>query len=233
MIRWLLIVFVASLAVSVACLGAAATLGDVDSHVRLGPSAGPQVTRDMGWPGTEDLSIAVPAEITYVQGPAARMTVTGPKDEVDTLTLTDGRLAAGDEERGRWLFFAGSRRRSGRLAVSVTGPSTRHFHLTGAKLDIESYDQDSLEVAISGAADVKAAGRTQRADLRIAGAGSLDLAQLAMDDATVAISGAGDATLGPKLSADISISGVGHVKLLTRPANLHTHVSGVGSITQP
>jgi hypothetical protein len=88
-------------------------------------------------------------------------------------------------------------------------------------------------VAISGAAEVTAAGRARRTDLHISGAGDLNLAQLTMDDATVAISGAGSATLGPKSSADISISGVGGVKLLTRPASLHTHISGAGSITQP
>ena len=67
----------------------------------------------------------------------------------------------------------------------------------------------------------------------MSGAGEIDMSALQMDDASVVISGAGHARLGPKASADVTISGVGSVDLLTRPPSLHTHISGIGSVTQP
>jgi hypothetical protein len=225
--------------VCVACFTLLGLMGGLDRAVRGMPwhgawrgdwrDAGPQTSRDLPFAGGQRLDIAYPAEITVTQGPQPRFTVTGPKGLIDRLRLEDGVLKS-DDEPG-FLF---GRHRHGRLRIDIVTPDTREFHLAGAeKLTIRGYDQDSLTLHASGAADVQAQGKARRLEVHVSGAGHFDLGELPVDDAEVAISGAGDATLDPHVSADISISGAGHVKLKTKPANLQTHISGFGSVEQP
>ena len=47
------------------------------------------------------------------------------------------------------------------------------------------------------------------------------------------ISGSGSIEAGPKDEADVTLSGAGRVRLLTRPASLNSKVSGSGRIIQP
>ena len=47
------------------------------------------------------------------------------------------------------------------------------------------------------------------------------------------ISGSGNVEAAPKDEADLTISGSGNVRLLSRPASLRTKVSGSGRISQP
>ena len=44
---------------------------------------GPEITRDLAYAGSDQLSIGYPAEITVTQGPQARFTVTGPQYILD------------------------------------------------------------------------------------------------------------------------------------------------------
>ena len=53
-----------------------------------------------------------------------------------------------------------------------------------------------------------------------------------MKQLTVDISGSGKVEAAPKDTADVRISGSGDVKLLSRPANLTSKVSGSGRISQ-
>jgi hypothetical protein len=196
---------------------------DDDGH---GSSADSTViTRDMAWPGGDSLHISVPATVNYTQGPQVKFTVSGPKAVIDSLRMDDGDLVKADG--AHW-------RHDGHLTVTVTSPSTHDFELSGAQeMTIKNYDQDSLDLHIAGAAQVTGEGRAKRLDAHIAGAGQINLGQMPVDDATVSISGAGDATLDPKVSADIDISGAGHVDLKTKPPTLHTHIAGFGTVDHP
>lgn len=190
-----------------------------------GDSDGAEVTRDLPWTGGESLHISVPASITYTQGPQVRFTVSGPKSVIDSLHLDDGSL-------GRTGGMGWGH--SGDLNITVTSPNTHDFHLSGAQdLTLKQYDQDSLELHMSGAGDVEGEGHAKRLEAHISGAGDLDLKKLPVDDAVVSISGAGDATLDPKVSADIDISGAGHVTLKTKPPTLHQHIAGFGAVDLP
>lgn len=224
--RILLVVFAGGLFIATAGVAAAGSMARSDWTIRDQGRSGPQITRDMGWKGSERFTTSVYAEIDYRQGPTPELTVTGPKDLVDDLVLEGGALAWRDDHRGS--------NNDPPLIISVTGPNTHQFVLSGAqKLTIEGFDQESLELALSGASRVKAGGRARRVDLKVSGAGDLDLANLAVDDAVVRISGAGTVAVAPKASADLHISGSGNVNLLTRPPSLQTQISGAGAITYP
>ena len=229
MIRKLLIVFIGGGVIAIAAFALLSQFGDFGWHNPHHKASGPQVTRDLPWTGTESLHLDNSAAmITYIQGPTAKFTVSGPADRVNALAISGDTLTGSDI---RWSF---GDHPQDNITITVTGPNTHAFFLNGAEeLTLQNYDQDSLDLHLSGAGTVKAQGKAKHATVDMAGAGHLDLRQFPVDDAKVDISGAGSAVIDPHVSADVSISGAGHVKLLTRPTTLKTRISGIGSITSP
>jgi hypothetical protein len=189
----------------------------------------PQVTRDLPWAGSETVHIDNSAAIvTYIQGPTPKFTVTGPRNRVEALTLD------GDTLSGANIHWHFSDNHTDEVHITIVSPNTHSFFLSGAEtMLLTNYDQDSLDLHLSGAAHIRGVGKAKHLDLEMSGAGDMDMAQLPVDDAKVDISGAGNATIDPRLSADLSISGAGHIGLLTKPATLHSRISGFGAITTP
>jgi hypothetical protein len=233
MTKTLLILVAAGALISIACFSLLGAMGGF--HHFRGPAPwrsvasldGPTTSRNLPFAGGERLDMSYPAEITMTQGPQPRFTVTGPKGLVDQLSLDGAHLKTPDEGGFPFAF----NRPHGKLSIDIVSPNTHEFHFSGAeKLSIRNFDQDSLVVHSSGASDVDAQGKAKRLEVHVSGAGEMDLGALAVDQAEVHISGAGDATIDPHVSAEVSISGAGHVKLKTRPANLQTHISGFGSV---
>lgn len=261
MIRTLLIITGASLVLCIAALGGAAALGGNDL-ARRGWSwtfhdndfarvertitiergdMGPSVTRTMAWTGGERLEIDVPGEVTYVQGAEAGVRITGPKTMVDRVRLVGDRLMI-DGSYKMVNFSVSSRRwdedgnpigRDNTLRITVTAPSISAFELdSSADLEILSYDQPTLTLAVSGFGGVKATGRTDSLKLDISGSGEADLDSLTTKDAAVNISGFGDARVAPTGKAEINVSGSGDVILTERPAQLTQRISGFGEVRQ-
>jgi hypothetical protein len=201
--------------------------GDWDGDWRdHGRDQGPEVTRNLPFTGSDRLEVNYPAEITVTQGTQARFTVTGPQYLLDQLTLDDGVLSGPHGRRAHW-----NRGYHGRLTIDIVSPNTHEFHLAGAeKLTLKDFDQDSLILHAAGAADIEGQGKARRLEAHMAGATHLDLAELPVDDAVVAIAGAGDASIDARNSADVSMSGAGHVQLKSCPPTLHEHKSGFASV---
>jgi hypothetical protein len=249
MIRTLLIITGASLVLCIAALGGAAALGgqdlarhggswtfwdDGEPHtVRvLRNDRGPRAARTLAWDGSDRLDVDVGAEVTYVQGDEASVVVSGPKEQVDALRLTAGRLTYdGDGDRGDNVVFGWGDRVP--LRITVTAPSVNTFNVSGwADLLIRNYDQPSLFVGIDGSGEVEATGRTEAVELDISGSGDVDFSGLETRDADVEISGSGEAIVGPTGAARIAISGSGDVDLSRRPASLTQSISGSGDVNQ-
>ena len=53
-----------------------------------------------------------------------------------------------------------------------------------------------------------------------------------MKQLTLKVAGSGNIEAAPKDAADITVSGSGTVRLLTRPERLSTHISGSGRVQQ-
>ncbi|HZV84147.1 MAG TPA: DUF2807 domain-containing protein [Brevundimonas sp.] len=248
MIRTLLIIAGAALVLCVATLSGAAAIGGNDlarngwewtfrGHGDGGDETirfrrddnTPPVNRNLAWTGGERLEIDIPGDITYVQGDTPSVVVTGPKSKVDRVSLVGGRLSW-DEDADDVVVGWG---RSSRLRVVVTAPSVNSFELnSSADLSIRDYNQPTLTVRVTSSGEVDAAGETQAVTVDLTGSGEVDLSSLRTTDATVAIDGSGDVSVGPTGSARIDISGSGDVDLTRRPANIQQSVSGSGDITQ-
>jgi hypothetical protein len=245
MIKKLLVVFAAAGLISMACFTFLSILGgfphghgwdgapwdggnwngDRSGH---GRDAGPEISRNLPFTGSDQLEIHYPAEITVTQGPQARFTVTGPQRLLDQLKLDDGVLSGPYERHFQWNHGY-----SGHLKIDIVSPNTHRFQLAGAeKLTLKGYDQDSLILNLAGATDVEGQGKAKRLEAHIAGAGHLDLAQLSVDEAEVSIAGVADADIDPHVSANVSIAGPGHVRLRTRPPSVSSHIFGPGSIDE-
>ncbi|HEX5378229.1 MAG TPA: DUF2807 domain-containing protein [Phenylobacterium sp.] len=193
--------------------------GDEDG----GTDAARHATRDFTWSGGDRLDVEAPADIVYAQGPVAKLTIAGPAGMVEHVQVRDGRILVEPEYRS-----------DGRLKILLTAPGVRRFDLSGSQnLVVEDYRQDRLDLDISGAAHVSAKGEAKAVRLDIAGSGDADLAELAVDDAQIDISGSGRAKIGPKASARIDVSGDGEVELTTKPVKLATEISGSGRVSQP
>ncbi|MDO8799296.1 GIN domain-containing protein [Phenylobacterium sp.] len=180
-------------------------------------------SRTLAWDGGTALILDVPGEVTFTQGGEGpgTLTVTGPKRSVDTLTLSGGRLSDGVAHTDR------------RLKIVMTAPKVTRFELKGVdRLNIEAYDQDSLEISTTGMAKVTGHGKTKALKLSMTGAGDADLAGLDAESAEVSISGAAEATIAPRTSAKLDISGSGEVELTTRPLKLEKNISGSGEVKE-
>jgi hypothetical protein len=241
MTRTLLLIAVFGVAASLACFSVAASMGgfpwrgwfmnghhsfdddDWGHGRRHGPAidgGGPTISREMTWDGSDSLTVAAPAEVTYTQGSPARMTVTGPKGTVDQLEIHNGRLRLDRRVRD-----------AGTLKVVLTAPNVGEFNLPGAfALHILDFDQDQLDIRVAGAGSIDAKGRTRKVELNVAGSGDADLSALQTEDAEVRIAGSGSTTLSPTRSLEVFIAGSGDVTLTTDPPKVESKVFGSGRI---
>ncbi len=189
-----------------------------------GPSWGGHATRVLAWTGGDTLEVDVPADIVYTQGSQTKLTIAGPSDAVAAVRLEGGRITF-DRDHGY---------DDARLKIEMTAPGVTRFDLTGSQnLVLENYKQAKLSLDISGAAHVSAKGEAKEVGLDIAGSGDADLAELAVQDARLDISGSGHARIGPKGNVKVDISGQGDVDLTAKPAKLTTDITGSGHVSQP
>ena len=195
-----------------------------DGNVHFNATDDKTTTRDFTWQDTDHLDVSPSADIVFTQGPVAKLTIFGPTEALNNLRVHQGRIE----------YAAGYDNDEARLKIIMTAPSVQAFDLAGSqKLVIESYNQDKLNLDISGDAKVSAKGMAKSLRLDITGDGEADLTDLALDAAVVDISGSGHASLGPKVSAKIDVSGDGVVKLTAKPKVLTQDISGSGQVSQP
>jgi len=243
MIRFLVILFVSGLLVCATCFAVVFSLGwPRDFHV--GPvnwtsdegsgkdarslgAPGPAGTREIAWDGDERLTLNIPAQVTYTQGPTAKVVVTGPQNWIDQIEVHSGEIGLAS---GRYRVRSGDH--DATIKIEVTAPNVQNFELNGAQdLKIAAYNQDTLYLEVNGAARVRAQGRTRTLTLEMNGASKAELADLDAEDADVELNGASSVVLAPTKSSDIEINGVGQARLTTHPPSTHQEVHGFGSVT--
>ncbi len=131
--------------------------------------------------------------------------------------------------RNSWGWNGGSR---GTATVYVTAPVIEAARLAGSgdlrvaeargrafsgaiagsgTMSVDRLETDSVDFAVSGSGDVRAAGRARSAQLQISGSGDADLSRLALNTASVRIAGSGDARVQATERAAVTIAGSGSV----------------------
>jgi hypothetical protein len=178
--------------------------------------------RRLVWTGGDSIDITLPARVHLRGGEGNDILLRGAPDVIGHIELRGSRLLL-DCRSGS----------SPSIDITLPGKAFRRISIAGAaRLDMENLDQPELAINISGSGSVRGQGSVDRLSIKVSGSGDARLADLAMKQLTLKISGSGNVEAGPRDEADISISGSGNIRLLSRPPNLHTHISGSGRITQ-
>lgn len=210
--------------------------GGDNFHMQRGGGE-PDVSHTLAWAGGDRLQIEVPYDVVYVQGAAAGVVVTGPKDLADRVRIVGDRLTLDDDDRTehgyiRWTgdgFHVWSA--DDQLKITVTAPAVTSFDVVSSSdVTIRDYNQPRLNLILSGSGDVTARGETRALQIDVSGSGDADMAALNTVDADVRVSGSGDVRVGPTGKADIDISGSGDVELTRRATTVSSNVSGSGDV---
>lgn len=217
----------------------------------VGPWGGPVETREYAWSGAGQIDVGMPADVTYTQGTAPKITVTGPKTALDRFVADGGDLRlrgwsaantfhgvsidseqSGDSRSPRLkLETINGDNRPPRLKIEIVAPGVTRFELSGSEtLAIENYNQDRLDLEFSGASKVTAKGSARLVSLDLSGASNADLSGVALQEAEVEMTGATRATIAPKTKADLELSGAARIVLLTNPADLRQDISGAAVV---
>ncbi len=180
--------------------------------------------RRLAWTGGDKIEIAVPATVRLRMGEGSDIVVRGSPEAISRVDVRGNRLSLDCRWQGS----------SHGLDVTLPGKALRQIGISGwARLDLENLNQPELALRIRGSGNVRASGTVDRLSLHVSGSGHAQLADLALKTLELKISGSGDAEAAPKEEADVSISGSGTLRLLSRPARLKTHISGSGRVLQP
>jgi len=107
-----------------------------------------------------------------------------------------------------------------RLEVKVSG---------AGRIAIDNLVADSLVVDLSGAGDFNLAGKVDRQDIILSGAGSYKAGDLQSRLAQITISGAGNAEIWVLEKMNVTLSGIGNLRYYGNPV-VEQDITGVGKI---
>jgi hypothetical protein len=193
-------------------------------------------TRVLAWPGGDRLVVATSADVRYVQGPAAKVVITGPTDQISDIVV-DGGVIRHDRDRWGWdwrWWRLWSWRPEHQVRIVVTAPQIDEASVSGSgHLDLGRLSQDRLDLNVSGSGGLDVSGQFRTLGLTVSGSGSARLTAINAGDMTTHISGSGwiKAT-GAASSLRVSISGSGSADMGGVSAqDADAGISGSGSTT--
>ncbi len=170
------------------------------------------------------LDIEAAIDVDVAIGSPGKVELRGPKEWLAKLEtrVDDGTLT---------IAMPGNHDHVPHLRALITMPTLDGVRVSGVShMHVATLAEKVLEVAVSGVATIDLAGRADTLVVKLSGTGEVQAKELAAHDATVGVSGSGNATVRATQDVDVSVSGVGTVTLVGRPANVKKHVSGVGKI---
>jgi hypothetical protein len=120
----------------------------------------------------------------------------------------------------------------GRVNIGDLAAEKMAVHLSGAgDVSFKALTGDRLEVKLAGAGRIQAAGKVEKQEVTLSGAGKYAGGKLESQQARVTMTGAGSATVWAVQDLDVILSGMGSVEYIGSPTVKRT-VSGLGSITR-
>lgn len=121
-------------------------------------------------------------------------------------------------------------------AIELTNKGTLkgeqlEINVSGAA-DIElKIELNNLEMDMSGASETTLTGSANNFKIKLSGDGELDAEKFKTQNTSIAISGAGEATVFAKKLLDVKVSGAGNIKYKGNP-KITKSISGAGSINK-
>lgn len=230
-------------------LGSLVTIATV-SLSRSAPASQP-VHQARSVAGFNGIDISGQATVTLVQGASEGVTVDAPASAQVRTDVRNGTLFIEVADRKAWRWLAGRgpgagaritvnlrelERLEGAGAITVVAQKLKagelYVDIAGAcTMTIGELEATTLKVDGSGATKIQISGKVGRQAIGLSGAGSYDGGQLASEEASVDVSGAGKAVVNARKSLSVDISGAGKVEYFGDPA-LKQSISGIGKVSR-
>lgn len=170
------------------------------------------------------------ARLDITVGQPAAVSLTGPQQalartavEVDGNTL---RIKTHYRDVG-WT------RSQSRITFRIAVPHLSALRLQGGNdVTLTGFKGGSSRLDVDGAARVRASGELDRLTVDMEGAGLADMGELIAGDTHVTVDGVGRVVVHPKHSLNATMNGIGAILYLGSPAQVNTHMNGLGTISQ-
>jgi hypothetical protein len=187
-------------------------------------AAGPMTSETREISDVTAVVLTTSGDVEITEGEPS-LTIHAPEGVLDRLTsdVNGGVLELG--RRGGPMPFVGE------IRYELTVPSLDTIEIDGSGDVTSSVVGDTLTIAISGSGDVTVSGTADSLAIEIDGSGEVDADDLEVTDATVEISGSGDAELHVTGSLRVDISGSGSVSH-RGGAEVDADISGSGDVTE-
>lgn len=192
-----------------------------------------RVERDMKVAHFDALCVSGAVDVTFVQADSCRLVISGDEKDIDRY----------DVEQEQGTLHLKSRRKASNSLIGkhdvkaiVYAPSLERIHISGAgNLEVpDAVRMDgALDIKVSGAGDIEMRDLSVSAlQVTLSGAADVDLDQVDVQgDAHVNMSGAGDAEMNVKAhNVYASVSGAGDLDLTVDCNILECRVSGAGDV---
>ncbi len=210
---------------------------------------GPVESRNFAGTGFTEVVAATPDRIVIRRGDAFAISARGRTALLDRLAISaDGSTLRISRESG--LSYR-DQDRLGTAVITITLPRLTGVTLAGSgEVTAEQLVGDdaeltlagsgdmiignavvtALDVTLAGSGDITMTGRAERAEVMVAGSGSISGASFGTRTAEVSVAGSGNVALSVSGSADVSVMGSGDVAI-TGGATCTTSRRGSGDVT--
>lgn len=176
----------------------------------------------------ERIEIKGSSEVVYTQGDKLSITVKGPKDMVDLVTITteDGKLTVAQDSES----FSYNRRTTS--FGEFLGSLLKGFHEEDFCPIVYVTSPDLIEVTLTGSGDFDCKGKLDTDNLNIVlkGSGDIDVEDIICDNIHVMLQGSGDIDIDnvEAISSNYELKGSGDLKI-TQQRVQKTDISLYGS----
>src|SRR5476649_1049838 len=157
------------------------------------------------------IELDVPYDITVTAQGAPAVVLSGPRKDfanIDTSVVGDT-LIVRSRQHSHFSFHFG--KRPPQTLIHITLPALSSVKAAGSgDVAIERYQGEQLELNLSGAGNLRAAGQSQLVKLHVAGSGDTDLRQLKTASLNLQLDGAGNVKasgITRELNAEVGGSG--------------------------
>jgi len=232
MVHKLTVIAIVGLTASAICMGAAAAIGggsfgdgldmfmdgDRDHCQRVSATA---TNRDLDWDGSDKVQVVVYSDVRYTPGSDNKLHASGDPQVLAHLRIHDGII---DLDCRGW-------RDRDMIKLTLPGREFRKFGIAGrSDLTLNQVNQTNLRVEVAGTGTIKANGKVDDLDIKMAGIGHADFGKVQGRSARVEMAGVATADIAPSESADIKIAGPSTVNLYSNPKELDTQIAGPGRL---
>ena len=232
MVHKLTVIAIVGLTASAICMGAAAAIGggsfgdgldmfmdgDRDHCQRVSATA---TNRDLDWDGSDKVQVVVYSDVRYTPGSDNKLHASGDPQVLAHLRIHDGII---DLDCRGW-------RDRDMIKITLPGREFRKFGIAGrSDLTLNQVNQTKLRVEVAGTGTIKANGKVDDLDIKMAGIGHADFGKVQGRSARVEMAGIATADIAPSESADIKIAGPSTVNLYSNPKELDTQIAGPGRL---